>query len=94
MAEKKEKTTAAENKQQPAKPVTEKKEKQAPVKNYHISFRKDENKWQVKKANSTRALKLFNTQAEAIEYAKKTAGNQDVSITIHKATGEFRKQKY
>ena len=75
-----------ENKEKAAKPSA--------VKTYHISFRKDANKWQVKATNSDKALRLFNTQAEAIEFARKTAENQDVSIVIHKETGAFRKQKY
>lgn len=62
-------------------------------KNYHVSLRED-GKWQVKFAKGERALKLFETQAEAISFAKKTAGNQDGSITIHKTDGKIRKQNY
>lgn len=61
---------------------------------YHISKRKEDNKWQVKFANGERALKLFNTQAEAIAFAKEKAKNQDGSISIHKVDGKIRKQKY
>ena len=61
---------------------------------YHISKRKEDGKWQVKFANGQKALKLFDTQKEAIEYAKVKAENQDGRITIHKVDGKIRKQKY
>lgn len=63
-------------------------------KTYHISKRKSDSKWQVKAARGIKALKLFDTQAEAIEYAKETAKNQDARIVIHKEDGSFRKINY
>ena len=63
------------------------------VKNYHVAHRQD-GKWQVKFAKGERAIKLFDTQEEAIAYAKKLAANQDGRITIHKKDGSIRKQKY
>ena len=63
-------------------------------KTYHISKRKDDNKWQVKAEGADKALKLFLTQSEAIEFAKKTAGNQDARIVIHKEDGSFRRLTY
>ncbi len=69
-------------------------EEKKPIKrNYHVSFRED-GKWQVKFAKGSRALKLFDTQAEAIAFAKQKAENQDGSITIHKKDGKIRKQNY
>ncbi|MFR1565839.1 MAG: DUF2188 domain-containing protein [Christensenellales bacterium] len=62
-------------------------------KNYHVSLR-DDGKWQVKFAKGNRALKLFDTQAEAIAFAKEKAENQDGAITIHKKDGKIRKQRY
>lgn len=64
------------------------------AKNYHISLRKEDGKWQVKLGRGEKALKLFDTQAEAIAYAKERAKNQEGSITIHKVDGKIRKQKY
>lgn len=69
----------------PARPKT---------KMYHISFRRDDNRWQVKLGKGSRALKLFNTQEEAIAYAKELAKNQDGHIVIHKLDGTIRKQRY
>lgn len=62
-------------------------------KNYHVSLRED-GKWQVKFAKGEKALKLFDTQAEAIAFAKEKARNQDGNITIHKTDGKIRKQNY
>jgi hypothetical protein len=61
--------------------------------NYHIA-RRDDGKWQVKRAKGGRALKLFATQAEAIAFAKERAVSMDASITIHKKDGKIRKQRY
>lgn len=63
------------------------------ARNYHVAKRAD-GKWQVKFAGGEKAIKLFETQAEAIAYAKKLAQNQDGSISIHKKDGKLRKQKY
>lgn len=74
-----------------------KKQKKEPAeekaRNYHVAKRTD-GKWQVKFAGGEKAIKLFDTQAEAIAYAKKLAVNQDGSISIHKKDGKMRKQKY
>ena len=51
-------------------------------------------KWQVKGTKAERALKLFNTQKEAIDYTKNMAGNQEGNIVIHKTDGKIRKQDY
>lgn len=61
---------------------------------YHISKRKEDGKWQVKFASGEKAIKLFDTQAEAIKYTEKMSKNQDASMQIHKADGKIRKQDY
>ena len=61
---------------------------------YHISKRKEDGKWQVKAEGADRALRLFFTQADAIAYAKKVAGNQEGRIVVHKESGGFRKLNY
>ena len=58
---------------------------------YHISKRREDNMWQVKFANGKKAIKLFNTQAEAIVFAKKLAKSQDGSIRVHSLKGRIRK---
>lgn len=82
---------SAENKN-PVQEENEQKKKPA-HKNYHVSLRED-GKWQVKFAKGEKALKLFDTQAEAIAFAKEKAKNQDGNITIHKTDGKIRKQNY
>ena len=103
-AKKEEKKPAAkapakkEEKKPAAKAPAKKEEKPAAKdisnKTYHISKRKEDGKWQVKFASGQKAIKLFDTQAEAIDYAKKLADNQDGSISIHKLDGKIRKQNY
>lgn len=59
---------------------------------YHISKRKEDDKWQVKFEGGAKALKLFDTQQEAIDYAKALVGNNpDASIKLHRVDGGFRK---
>jgi uncharacterized protein YdaT len=62
--------------------------------NYQITLRASDKKWQVKNASSSKVLKLFDTQEEAIQYASQLAENQDGNITIHKVNGKIRKQTY
>lgn len=61
---------------------------------YHVSKRSKDGKWQVKFGGSDKPIKLFDTQAEALEYAKELSQKYDKSLTIHKKDGKIRKQKY
>lgn len=58
---------------------------------YHIS-RQASGKWQVKLATGERAIKLFDTQAQAIVYAKGLVKTQGGSIRIHGVSGKMRKE--
>ena len=69
-------------------------DKLKPNKTYHIAKRKVDNRWQVKMAGGSKAIKLFNTQYEAIDFAKKLAENQEAKIVIHKEDGTFRRLTY
>ena len=62
-------------------------------KTYHVSLN-DDGKWQVKAEKASKALKLFDTQREAIAYAETIAENQDGNFVIHKKDGKIRKQDY
>lgn len=77
-----------------AKPKLVEKPATTTKKTYHISLRKADGMWQVKAAGAEKAIKLFKTQAEAIEYCKPLAQNQDANIMIHKKDGSFRKLTY
>lgn len=68
--------------------------KKSANKTYHIVKRKSDGKWQVKIAGGAKAIKLFSTQLEAINYAKKLAESQEAKIVIHKEDGAFRRLTY
>ncbi|MDE6504391.1 MAG: DUF2188 domain-containing protein [Clostridia bacterium] len=61
---------------------------------YHISKRKTDGKWQIKLEGGAKAIKLFDTQAEAVAYGKTLAENQDARFVLHKLDGSFRKLTY
>ena len=46
--------------------------------------------WQVKSEGSTRATKNFNTQREAIDFARDIARNQKSELVIHRKNGQIR----
>ena len=54
---------------------------------YHLVKRSD-GKWEVKFAGGQKAIKLFATQKEAIEYSKQMAKNQGGSMLVHNSKGE------
>ena len=51
-------------------------------------------KWRVRKEGSTKTIKYFDTQKEAIEYAQALAEKANTSVVIHKVDGSIRKQDY
>lgn len=59
---------------------------------YHIAQSKTvDGQWQVKLAGGDRAVKIFKTQKEAIEFAKGLVRTQGGSIRIHSMKGKMRK---
>ncbi len=48
--------------------------------------------WQVKKANASKALKRFDTKAEAEKYAKSVAKNQETNVVRQKKDGKIQKK--
>ena len=66
---------------------------------YHVSQNKDEGsenfkKWRVRKEGSTKTIKFFDTQKEAITFAEGLAESAGSSVVIHKVDGSIRKQDY
>ena len=55
---------------------------------YHASKRASDNKWQVRFANGKKAIKLFDTKAQAMEYTKTLAENQDAGVLVHPSKGK------
>ena len=93
-SEKKEEKAAAKSTEKKEEPAKKEESSSNDTKVYHISKRKEDGKWQVKAEGADRALRLFFTQADAITYAKKVAGNQEGRIVVHKESGGFRKLNY
>ena len=54
---------------------------------YHVSKRASDQKWQVFIQGSDKAIKLFNTKAEAEEYCEKMAKNQGATLLVHNSKG-------
>ena len=71
-------------------------EEAAPVKQskgaYFVSPRPD-GRWQVKRANSEKVLKTFDTKAEAEVYAKRVATNQGSTVIRQKKDGKIQKKR-
>ena len=55
---------------------------------YHVSKRAEDGKWAVKFAGGEKAIKLFDTQAEALAYTKKMSENQDGVMLVHNSKGK------
>lgn len=54
---------------------------------YHVSKRPD-GMWAVKYAGGEKAIKLFKTQAEAVDYTKKMSENQGGAMLVHNSKGK------
>lgn len=51
---------------------------------------KHENGWQVKGSGNKKASKLFDTQKEAAQFAKKRAVDEQSEVVIHGRDGQIR----
>ena len=58
---------------------------------YHIAKQAGTSKWQVRLATGQKAIKLFDTQEQAIQYAKSLVKTQGGSIRVHSLKGKIRK---
>ncbi len=79
----------AEKKPAAKKPEAKKpaaKKEDVSFRTYHLVKRPD-GKWEVKFAGGQKAIKLFDTQKEALEYSKKMAENQDGKVLVHNSKG-------
>ncbi|GEM_PF-6327742 len=78
---------------------TDKKPQKQKVQKYHISLNNDKESehykmWRVRKENSSKTIKFFKTQQEAVDYAEGLAEASGSSVVIHKVDGSIRKQNY
>ena len=88
-AKKKAPAKKAPAKKEPAKKAPAKKAepaKKEATRTYHVVKRSD-GKWEVKLAGGQKAIKLFDTQKEALEYSKVMAKNQGGSMLVHNSKG-------
>lgn len=93
------KTTKAETKAAPKKgpiklEIPKKKTDSTPKTIYHVSKRdNDGREWKVFIQGSDKVIKLFDTQAEALEYAQSLAQNKNdgSSVVLHGLNGKIRK---
>ena len=86
-AEPKKAAKPAPKKAEPKKAAKPAAKKEKPDhRNYHVVKRAD-GKWEVKFAGGEKAIKLFATQKEAVEYTKKMAENQGGSVLVHASKG-------
>ena len=85
-AKKAEPKKAPAKKAAPAKKPAAKASKADATRTYHLVKRAD-GKWEVKFAGGQKAIKLFDTQKEAMEYSKKMAKNQGGSMLVHNSKG-------
>ena len=56
--------------------------------NQHVTPK--DGRWQVKRAYSPKATKLFDTQKEAIDFGRNIARNQKTELVIHNKQGVIR----
>lgn len=55
---------------------------------YHVTKRKEDNKWTIKFATGEKVIKTFDTKVEAMEYAEKLAKNQGGVVLSHASKGK------
>ena len=58
-------------------------------KNVHITYRKDEKKWAVKKEGNEKASKLVSTKKEAEDVGREQAKNEKSELVIHNKDGKI-----
>lgn len=85
------KVEASKNVKEEEEIMNKKVEAKKSSKVYHVSHHPTEDKWQVKLAKGEKAIKLFDTQLEAIQYAREVSKSQGGSIRLHSVNGRIRK---
>jgi len=58
----------------------------------HVVSNSSKGGWDVKKSGSDRASKHFDTQKEAIDWAKSRAKNQKTELYVHGKDGKIREK--
>lgn len=58
-------------------------------KNVHVTHRKDDGKWQVKKEGNEKASKLVDTKKEAEKVGRELAKKEKSELVIHNKDGKI-----
>jgi len=61
------------------------------AKRYHVLYRKEDNKWYVKREGTDKITRVLESQKEAIAFATIKAINQSTTVVVHKRDGKIRK---
>ena len=66
---------------------------------YHVSQNKNDKsehfkRWRIRLQGSKKTIKYYDTQKEALDYAKSLADNNDGSVILHGLDGRIRRQNY
>jgi len=56
-------------------------------KNIHVVY--DDGLWKMKRENSQKASKIFNTKIDAVDYSRNVAKNDKVEFAIHNKDGKI-----
>ena len=89
---KKEPAKKAAPKKEPAKKAAPKEDDSKSKSGAYFVSPHPDGGWQVKKANASKALKRFDTKAEAEKYAKTVAKNQETNVVRQKKDGKIQKK--
>ena len=55
--------------------------------NYHLTFNRDDERWEVKRAGASRPSDHFESHSKALKRARELALNNNVNLIIHDDTG-------
>ncbi len=65
-------------------------EKRNTGKTYILTKRASDGKWQLKYTGGEKVIKLFDTQAEALEFTKTRAKNNDRAVVVKASKGKYK----
>jgi hypothetical protein len=57
---------------------------------YHLSKRKEDDKWVIKKEGSLKPIRIFDKQPEAVKWGEQWCNEHEATLVVHAASGEIR----
>lgn len=55
--------------------------------NYHLTFNRDEERWEIKREGASRPSDHFESHSKALQRARELALHDDVDLVVHDDTG-------